>query len=40
MAAVLIGRLLDPCRIVNMRGNSYLMREHQEMWPSMQAPEA
>ena len=40
MAAALIDRLLHHCHIVNIRGNRYRMREHQEMWPSMQASEA
>ena len=39
-AAALIDRLLHHCHLVNIRGNSYRMREHQEMCPSMQAPEA
>ena len=29
MAAALIDRLLHHCHIVNIRGNSYRMREHQ-----------
>ena len=40
MAAVLIDRPLRQCHILNIRGNSYRMLEHQERWPSMQAPEA
>ena len=40
MAAALIDRLVYHCHIVNMRGSSYRMREHQEMWPSKQASEA
>ena len=39
MAAALIDRLLHHCHVVNIRGNSYRMREHQDMWPSMQASE-
>ena len=31
MAAALIDRLLHHCHIVNIRGNSYRMREHQEL---------
>ncbi len=31
MAAALIDRLLHHCRIVNIRGNSYPMREHQNL---------
>ena len=30
MAAGLIDRLLHHCHIVNIRGNSYRMREHQD----------
>ncbi len=30
MAAALINRLLHHCHIVNIRGNSYRMREHQD----------
>ena len=30
MAAALIDRLLHHCHIVNIRGNSYRMREHQD----------
>ena len=29
MAAALIDRLLHPCHIVNIRGNSYRMREER-----------
>ena len=39
-SAALIDRLLYHCHIVNIRGNSYRMREHQEMWLSTQASEA
>ena len=31
MAAALIDRLLHHCHIVNIRGNSYRMRAHQEL---------
>ena len=31
MAAALIDRLLHHCHIVNIRGNSYRMREHQQL---------
>ena len=31
MAAALIDRLLHHCYIVNIRGNSYRMREHQDL---------
>jgi len=32
MAAALIDRLLHHCHIVNIRGNSYRMRQHTELW--------
>jgi DNA replication protein DnaC len=32
MAAALIDRLLHHCHIVNIRGNSYRMREHRDLW--------
>ena len=31
MAVALIDRLLHHCHIVNIRGNSYRMREHQHL---------
>ena len=34
MAAALIDRLLHHCHIVNLRGNSYRMRAHQNLWRS------
>ncbi len=34
MAAALIDRLLHHCHIVNIRGNSYRMREHQNLMRS------
>ena len=40
MAAALIDRLLHHCHIVNIRGNSYRMREHRELRRSMQRSEA
>ena len=30
MAAALIDRLLHHCHVVNIRGNSYRLREHRE----------
>lgn len=36
MAAALIDRLLHHCHIVNIRGNSYRMRAHSELWRSLQ----
>ena len=32
MAGALIDRLLHHCHIVNIRGNSYRMRHHQDLW--------
>ena len=37
MAAALIDRLLHHCHIVNIRGNSYRMREHRNLWQSLNA---
>jgi DNA replication protein DnaC len=38
MAAALIDRLVHHCHIVNIRGNSYRMRHHQELHRTMGAP--
>ena len=35
MAAALIDRLLHPCHVVNIRGNSYRMRQHTELWQAL-----
>jgi DNA replication protein DnaC len=35
MAAALIDRLLHHCHIVNIRGNSYRMRTHSELWKAL-----
>jgi DNA replication protein DnaC len=32
MAAALIDRLVHHCHIVNIRGNSFRMRQHRELW--------
>ena len=37
MAAALIDRLLHHCHIVNIRGNSYRMRAHQNLWRSKES---
>lgn len=37
MAAALIDRVLHHCHIVNIRGNSYRMRQHTELWESLKA---
>lgn len=36
MAAALIDRLMRHCHVVNIRGNSYRMREHTDLWKAMQ----
>ena len=33
MAAALIDRLVHHCHIVNIRGNSYRMKNHQNLQP-------
>jgi hypothetical protein len=33
MAAALIDRLLHHCRVVSVRGNSYRMRHHTDLFP-------
>lgn len=35
MATALIDRLLHHCHIINIRGNSYRMRHHTELWRSL-----
>lgn len=35
MAAALIDRVLHHCHIVNIRGNSYRMRQHTEVWRTL-----
>jgi DNA replication protein DnaC len=37
MAAALIDRILHHCHIVNIRGNSYRMRQHTELWQQLKA---
>ena len=39
MAAALIDRLLHHCHIVNIRGNSYRMRAHSDLWRSLHVPD-
>jgi len=36
MAAALIDRLMHHCHVVNIRGNSYRMREHNDLWHAIQ----
>lgn len=38
MAGALIDRLLHHCHIVNIRGNSYRMRNHQDLWRRLHTP--
>lgn len=40
MAAALIDRLLHHCHIVNIRGNSYRMRQHTDLWKALHPDEA
>jgi hypothetical protein len=40
MAAALIDRLLHHCHIINIRGNSYRMRHHTELWRSLNGDSA
>jgi DNA replication protein DnaC len=39
MAAALIDRLLHHCHIVNIRGNSYRMRHHTDLWSQQRMPD-
>jgi DNA replication protein DnaC len=39
MAAALIDRLLHHCHIVNIRGNSYRMRQHRDLWETLNSSE-
>jgi DNA replication protein DnaC len=39
MAAALIDRLLHHCHIVNIRGNSYRMRHHADLWAQQRMPD-
>jgi DNA replication protein DnaC len=38
MAAALIDRLVHHCHLVTIRGNSYRMRQHTELWQTLHAP--
>jgi DNA replication protein DnaC len=41
MAAALIDRLLHHCHIINIRGNSFRMRKHTDLWKQLhQLPES
>ncbi len=37
MAAALIDRIVHHCHILNIRGNSYRMRQHTELWQQLKA---
>ena len=37
MAAALIDRLVHHCHLVTIRGNSYRMRQHTELWQTLHA---
>jgi DNA replication protein DnaC len=39
MAVALIDRLLHHCHIVNIRGNSYRMRDHRDLWQTLHSPD-
>jgi hypothetical protein len=38
MAAALIDRLVHHCHLVTIRGNSYRIRQHAEVWQVLEAP--
>ena len=37
MAAALIDRLVHHCHLVTIRGNSYRLRQHTELWQTLHA---
>lgn len=39
MATALIDRLVHHCHIVNIRGNSFRLRHHGDLWPTQHTPE-
>jgi DNA replication protein DnaC len=39
MVAALIDRLVHHCHLVTIRGNSYRMRQHTELWQTLHAPQ-
>lgn len=39
MAAALIDRLVHHCHIVTIRGNSYRMRQHTDLWHALHTPD-
>ena len=38
MATALVDRLLHHCHVVNIRGNSYRLRHHAELWTTLNSP--
>lgn len=38
MAAALIDRLVHHCHLVTIRGNSYRMRQHTDLWQALHTP--
>ena len=40
MAAALIDRLVHHCHLVTIRGNSYRMRQHTDLWQTLHIQEA
>ena len=40
MAAALIDRLVHHCHLVTIRGNSFRMRQHTELWQTLHAAQA
>jgi hypothetical protein len=39
MTAALIDRLVHHCHLVAIRGNSYRLRQHTELWQALHAPQ-
>jgi hypothetical protein len=39
MAAALIDRLVHHCHLVTIRGTSYRMRQHTELWQTLHQPQ-
>src|SRR5499425_2077812 len=39
MAVALIDRIVHHCHLVTIRGNSYRMRQHTELWQTLHAPQ-
>jgi hypothetical protein len=39
MLSLLIDRLVHHCHLVTIRGNSYRLREHTELWQALHTPQ-